>query len=98
MKIIISNDHAGTALKNGIIDYLIQNKVPERLSYIPPLFYLLAFLPPLINSPQWLVEIVTNSLEALFIVVILSIIRSFLLSVRDLLKILPNFKDKPIES
>ena len=25
MKIIISNDHAGTVLKNGIIDYLIQN-------------------------------------------------------------------------
>ena len=25
MKIIISNDHAGTVLKNGIIDYLNQN-------------------------------------------------------------------------
>ena len=79
-------------------DYLIQNKVPERLSYIPPLFFLLAFLPPLINYPEWIVEIVTNSLEALFVVVILSIIRSFLLSVQDLLKILPNFKDKPIQS
>ena len=25
MKILISNDHAGTVLKNGIIDYLNQN-------------------------------------------------------------------------
>ena len=25
MKIIVSNDHAGTVLKNGIIDYLNQN-------------------------------------------------------------------------
>ncbi|MGB1020733.1 MAG: mechanosensitive ion channel family protein [Flavobacteriaceae bacterium] len=79
-------------------DFLIQNKVPGRLSYLPPLFVLLAFLPPLITQPLWLRELVTHILEALFVVVILTIIRTFLLSIRDLLKTLSNFKDKPIDS
>ncbi len=79
-------------------DFLIQNKVPGRLSYLPPLFVLLAFLPPLISQPLWLSEFLTNALEALFVVVVLSIIRTVLLSVGDLLKTLPNFKDKPIDS
>jgi len=79
-------------------DFLVHNKMPGRLSYLPPLFVLLLFIPSIINQPEWLKALVTNALEALFVVVVLSIIRALLLSLGDLLKTLNNFKDKPIDS
>lgn len=84
--------------KTHFDDFLIDNKVPGRLSYLPPLFVLLQFIPPLINQPEWLKTLTTNTLEALFVVVVLSIIRAFLFSLRDLFKTISNFKDKPIDS
>ncbi len=80
-------------------DILIQNKVPQILSYLPVLFLYYETIPKLFTDfSETLGSLLLNLLEALLIVIIIILIRATLKSLNDYLKTLTSFKDKPLDS
>ncbi|MBT3443735.1 MAG: mechanosensitive ion channel [Flavobacteriaceae bacterium] len=84
--------------KSKFDDYLIQNKIPETLSYFPSLFILISFLPPLLQSFPIFEKLSDSLLNILGAVMTIFLVRRLLNSIKDFLKTLKNFKDKPIDS
>ena len=64
-RLIFSNISKRT--KSKFDDYLIQNKIPETLSYFPSLFILISFLPPSLQSFP-IFEKLSDSLLNIFII------------------------------
>lgn len=83
-----------TKTKSTFDDILLLHNIPKLLSYFPALFLLHKLIPELFENQDW----IENIFEALTIVVALALIRSLLKSLRDYLKTLSSFKDKPIDS
>ena len=79
-------------------DILINNKVPKIISYVPPFFFLVKFLPTLMDDLSNGKTMTLNILEAFGVVIIILLIRSLLNSLKDYLKTLRTFKDKPVDS
>lgn len=84
--------------KSKFDDYLIQNKIPETLSYFPSLFILISFLPPSLQSFPIFEKLSDSLLNILGAVMTIFLVRRLLYSIKDFLKTLKNFKDKPIDS
>ena len=84
--------------KSKFDDYLIKNKIPETLSYFPSLFLLMSFLPQSLQSFHLLNQPITITLEISGAIISIVLVRRFLNSIKDFLKTLKNFKDKPIDS
>jgi len=84
--------------KSKFDDYLIQNKIPETLSYFPSLFILISFLPPSLQSFPIFEKLSDSLLNILGAVMTIFLVRRLLNSIKDFLKTLKNFKDKPIDS
>lgn len=84
--------------KTAFDDILIKNKVPKIISFIPPFFILVNFLPVLMNDLPNGENTMFNIMEALGVVIIIILIRSVLNSIKDYLKTLSTLKDKPIDS
>ena len=84
--------------KSKFDDYLIKNKIPENLSYFPSLFFLISFLPQSLKSFPLLEQPISVGLEILGAILTIVLVRRLLTSVKDFLKTLKNFKDKPIDS
>jgi miniconductance mechanosensitive channel len=84
--------------KSKFDDYLIQNKIPETLSYFPSLFILICFLAPLLQSFPIFEKLSDSLLNILGAVMTIFLVRRLLNSIKDFLKTLKNFKDKPIDS
>ncbi len=83
--------------KSKFDDFLIRNKVPTSLAYFPPLFFLIWIFPKALSrfpSANNLL-IILDILVALLTIII---IRKFFSTLKDYLKTLKNFKDKPIDS
>ena len=83
-----------TKTKSTFDDILLLHNIPKLLSYFPALFLLHKLIPELFENQDW----IENIFEALTVVVALALIRSLLKSLRDYLKTLSSFKDKPIDS
>tara|TARA_B110000259_G_scaffold53866_1_gene63518 strand:- start:305 stop:1546 length:1242 start_codon:yes stop_codon:yes gene_type:complete len=83
-----------TKTKSTFDDILLLHNIPKLLSYFPALFLLHKLIPELFENQDW----IDNIFEALTVVVALALIRSLLKSLRDYLKTLSSFKDKPIDS
>jgi len=83
---------------NKFDDYLIQNKLPALLAYIPPVYYLFKFFPKFFILDLNLEKLFSNILEALTVIIFIWLIRALLKTINDYLKTLPTFKDKPIDS
>lgn len=79
-------------------DFLIQNKIPETLSYFPSLFFLISFLPRSLQSFSSMEQFGDAFLNAVGAVLTILLVRRLLNSIKDFLKTLKNFKDKPIDS
>lgn len=80
-------------------DILIQNKVPQILSYLPVLLLYYETIPKLFaDFNQSIGNFLLNLFEALLIVIIIILIRATLKSLNDYLKTLRSFKDKPLDS
>tara|TARA_B100001175_G_C19495720_1_gene635165 strand:+ start:140 stop:1384 length:1245 start_codon:yes stop_codon:yes gene_type:complete len=84
--------------KSKFDDFLIKNKIPETLSFFPPLFILIGFLPQSLISFPLLEEPVASLLEILGAIVTIILLRRLLNSFKDFFKTLNNFKNKPIDS
>ncbi len=84
--------------KSKFDDYLIKNKIPETLSYFPSLFLLINFLPQSLQYFPILEQPVVITLEILGAIIYIVLVRRLLNSIKDFLKTLKNFRDKPIDS
>lgn len=80
--------------KSRVDDILLLHKIPKLLSYFPTLFLLHKVVPDLFEKQSW----VEHIFEAFTVIVALALVRGVLKSLRDYLKMLNSFKDKPIDS
>ncbi|REG86161.1 mechanosensitive ion channel family protein [Winogradskyella sediminis] len=84
--------------KTDFDNILITNKLPRNIAHIIPLLILIEFVPEVFSDFETANIIIEKTLVIITIVLTLQIIRSFLSSIKDYLKTLPNYKDKPIDS
>ena len=84
--------------KTNFDDILIGNRLPRRIAHIIPLLIIYEFVPQVFFHFPFAEKVVNVILKIVLLMLALQIIRSFLNSVRDYLKTLPNYRDKPIDS
>ena len=87
-----------TVSKTHFDDLLVKNKVPRNVAHIIPLLIALEFIPTVFYDFEAFENFVEKGLKVFAIVLTLWIVRSLLNTVRDYLKTLPRFNDKPIDS
>jgi miniconductance mechanosensitive channel len=79
-------------------DILIQNKLPRNIAHIIPLIILIEFVPDVFSDFPTTENVIEKTLKVIAILLTLRIIRSFFNSVKDYLRTLPRYKDKPLDS
>ncbi len=84
--------------KTNFDNILISNKLPRNVAHIIPLIILIEFVPDVFSDFSYFENIIEKTLKIITILLTLRIIRSFLNSIKDYLKTLPRYKDKPIDS
>ncbi|MBC2845039.1 mechanosensitive ion channel family protein [Winogradskyella flava] len=84
--------------KTNFDDILISNKLPRNIAHIIPLIILIEFVPQVFSDFEYAENIIEKVLKIVAILLTLRIIRSFLNSIKDYLKTLARYKDKPIDS
>ena len=84
--------------KTNFDDILITNRLPRNIAHIIPLIILVEFVPQVFSDFEYAENIIEKTLKVVTILLALQIIRSLLNSVKDYLKTLAKFKDKPIDS
>ncbi len=84
--------------KTNFDDMMVANRLPRHLAHIIPLLLAFELAPFVFYDFAYAENIAMKILYILWVVVILRIIRSFLHTLKDYLKTLPRFKDKPIAS
>lgn len=84
--------------KSNFDDILVQNKAPRNVAHIIPLLIAIELVPKVFYDFQYIENIAETGLKVFAIVLTLWIVRSVLNTVKDYLKTLQNFKDKPIDS
>ena len=84
--------------KTNFDDIVIENRVPRYLGHIIPLAVLLETIPLVFTDFQYAQNLAMKGGYILGVVLVLYIVKSMLNSVKDYLKTLAQFKDKPIDS
>ena len=84
--------------KTRFDDLLITNKVPRNIAHIIPLLFAIKIIPFVFADFPLFESVVEKGLIVFAIVLTLWIVRSLLNTLKDYLKILPAFRDKPIDS
>jgi len=84
--------------KSNFDDLMVTNKVSRNIAHIIPLLIAIEFIPYVFNDFPYLENIILRGLEVFAIILALWIVRSLLYTLKDYLKTLPKFKDKPIDS
>ncbi|PWH82337.1 mechanosensitive ion channel protein MscS [Algibacter marinivivus] len=84
--------------KTNFDDLLITNKVPRNIAHIIPLLIALEFVPDVFADFYNFEVIIEKGLKVFAILLTLWVARSLLNTLKDYLKTLPRFKDKPIDS
>lgn len=79
-------------------DILVKNKFPRNIAQIVPLLVAAELLPIIFIDFQYMENLASKGLQIFAIVLVLWIARSFLNTLKDYFKTLPNLKDKPIDS
>tara|TARA_R100001369_G_scaffold91516_1_gene133026 strand:- start:5898 stop:7196 length:1299 start_codon:yes stop_codon:yes gene_type:complete len=84
--------------KTNFDDFLVFNKVPRYVAHIIPLILLYRYLPLAFLDFENTEGIIFKVIEILAVILVLTLIRSLLRSIKDYLKTLPHMKDKPLDS
>ena len=84
--------------KTNIDNILIKNKLPRNIAHIIPLVLLIEFVPDVFADFEYAEDIIEKSLKIIAVLLTLKIIRSFLNSIKDYLKTLTSYRDKPVDS
>jgi miniconductance mechanosensitive channel len=84
--------------KTKFDDLLVTNKTAKYIAYLVPLFFVFRSVPVILDKFEYW-ESVFGKLVGIYIVLlILWIIRTVFNSLRDYLKLIPRYSDKPIDS
>lgn len=98
-KVIISLSHKiAEKSKTRFDDILIKNKVPLNIARVIPLILTIELMPYVLKDYPEADAVIENGLLVIGILFTLWIVRSILNAIKDYLKTLANFKDKPIDS
>ncbi|WP_256867500.1 mechanosensitive ion channel family protein [Winogradskyella forsetii] len=84
--------------KTDFDNILIDNKLPRNVAHIVPLVILIEFVPQIFSDFLYAENIILKTLKVVGIILTLSIIRSILKSIKDYLKTITSYRDKPIDS
>ena len=84
--------------KSKFDDILISNKTPKYITYLVPLYLSYLLTPIVFKDFTQTGLLIMNFIEILFVLSVVFILKSFLSSIKDYFKTLPNLKDKPIDS
>lgn len=84
--------------KSNFDDIMIKNKVPRNIAHIIPLVVAYEFAPMVFSDFPYWESLLEKGLMVFGIILTLWLVRSFLNTLKDFLKTLPSFKDKPIDS
>lgn len=79
-------------------DLLISNKTVKYVSYLIPLLFIFKSVPVILSNYDYWEDIFGKLVSIYIIVLILLIIRSVLSALKDNLKNIPKYSDKPIDS
>ena len=84
--------------KTKFDNILVNNKVPRNIAHIVPLIIALEFIPSVFVDFPYIEKTIEKGLQVFGIILTLWIVRSVLNTLKDYLKTIPRFKDKPIVS
>jgi miniconductance mechanosensitive channel len=84
--------------KTKFDDLLVSNKTAKYISYLVPLFFVFRSVPVILDKFEYWENIFGKTVATYIILLILWIIRTIFNSVRDYLKLIPRYSDKPIDS
>lgn len=84
--------------KTRFDDILITNKLPRYVAHILPLLIASEFVPAIFRDFNYVKNSLELVLEIVGVLLTVLVIRSILRSVKDYLKTLARFKDKPLDS
>ena len=84
--------------KSKFDDFLLKNKVPSIIAFFPPILLLFFSLDDILSKYPNIFEFIEILLEVLGTLITIVFVKRLLNSIRDYLKTLSNFRDKPIDS
>jgi len=84
--------------KTEFDDLLVANKTTKYIAYLIPLLFVNVTVPIIMKKFVYWEGIFSKGVEIYIVILVLWIIRSILNAVKDHLKKLPDFSDKPIDS
>ena len=84
--------------KTKFDDLLISNKTVQYISYLIPLLFIFKTVPIILNPYDYWESIFGKGVGIYIVLLVLWIIRTIFNSLRDHLKTIPKFSDKPIDS
>lgn len=84
--------------KTEFDNLLVANKTTKYVAYLIPLLFVNVTVPIIMKQFVYWEGIFTKGLQIYIVILVLWIIRSILNAVKDYLKKLPDFSDKPIDS
>ncbi|NNK82576.1 MAG: mechanosensitive ion channel [Flavobacteriaceae bacterium] len=87
-----------TRTRSNFDDIMIKNKVPRNIAHIIPLLVAYELVPTVFSDFPFWEKMVEKTLMIFGIILTLWLVRSFLNALKDFLKTLNAFKDKPIDS
>jgi len=84
--------------KTKFDDLLVSNKTAKYIAYLIPLFFVFKSVPVILDKFEYWESIFGKMVATYIVLLILWIIRTIFNSVRDYLKMIPRYSDKPIDS
>jgi miniconductance mechanosensitive channel len=84
--------------KSNFDNILVKNKVPRNIAHIIPLLIAIEFIPIVFSDFDYIENIIEKGLKVFGIILTLWVVRSVLNTLKDYLKTVDRFKDKPIDS
>lgn len=84
--------------KTNFDNFAVTNRLPRFLAHIIPLLLAFELTPIVFYDFNYAEQLFFKLLQILGVVLLLRIVRSLFNTIRDYLKTLPRFKDKPIDS
>ncbi|MDR6844205.1 mechanosensitive ion channel domain-containing protein [Flavobacterium granuli] len=79
-------------------DLLVTNKTAKYIAYLVPLFFVFKSVPVILDKFEYWESIFGKAVGVYIVLLILWIIRTIFNSLRDYLKLMPRYSDKPIDS
>lgn len=89
---------AAQKTKTKFDDLLVSNKTTKYISYLVPLFFVFKSVPVILDKFDYWEVLFGKAVKVYITLLVLWIIRTIFNSLRDYLKTIPRYSDKPIDS